>query len=59
MTGRNRVKKQKNTIKTLVATTDGFEIAEVDLQPRAPGDVDHNYCMESRSTASLPADIVK
>jgi len=39
MTGYKLTKEAKTRIETMVRTTDGFEIAEVDMQIRGPGDM--------------------
>jgi ATP-dependent DNA helicase RecG len=39
MTGAELSKEAKKRMETMVRTTDGFEIAEVDLQLRGPGDL--------------------
>jgi ATP-dependent DNA helicase RecG len=39
MTGYELSKEAKKRMGTMVATSDGFEIAEVDLQLRGPGDL--------------------
>ncbi len=39
MTGHKLSKEAKTRLETMVATTDGFKIAEVDLQLRGPGDM--------------------
>ena len=39
MTGDNISKESKKRMETMVATQDGFEISEVDLQLRGPGDL--------------------
>ncbi len=40
VTGNKLSTEAKQRMKTLVATTDGFEIAEVDLKMRGPGDIE-------------------
>ena len=40
MTGYKLTDEAKKRIETMVATTDGFEIAEVDLKLRGPGDIE-------------------
>jgi ATP-dependent DNA helicase RecG len=39
MTGYKLTKEAKTRVETMVRTTDGFEIAEVDMQIRGPGDM--------------------
>lgn len=48
----------KTRIETMVATTDGFEIAEVDLKLRGPGDM-MGGTRQSGVLALRVADIVK
>lgn len=57
MTGHKLSKEAKTRLETMVATTDGFKIAEADLQLRGPGDM-----MGTRQSGIMAlriADIVK
>lgn len=57
MTGYKLTKEAKTRIETMVRTTDGFEIAEVDMQIRGPGDM-HGTQQSGVLDLQL-ADIVK
>ncbi|MDP5100043.1 MAG: ATP-dependent DNA helicase RecG [Nonlabens sp.] len=57
MTGHKLSKEAKTRLETMVATTDGFKIAEVDLQLRGPGDM--TGTRQSGIMALRIADIVK
>lgn len=51
MTGYKLSKESKKRIETMVATNDGFEIAEADLKLRGPGD------MEGTQQSGMPFDL--
>jgi ATP-dependent DNA helicase RecG len=51
MTGNKISEEGKKRIETMVRTTDGFEISEVDLQLRGPGD------MEGTQQSGIPFDL--
>lgn len=51
MTSYKLSKESKQRLETMVATTDGFEIAEVDLRMRGPGD------MEGTQQSGIPFDL--
>ncbi len=57
MTGYKLTKEAKTRVETMVRTTDGFEIAEVDMQIRGPGDM-HGTQQSGVLDLQL-ADIVK
>lgn len=51
MTGHKLSKESKKRLETMVATNDGFEIAEVDLKLRGPGD------LEGTQQSGIPFDL--